>query len=196
MSQGVDPVVCSVFVIVTFVLAGVLQSLWLRSPASRRWRIPLDRGVELNGRRLLGPNKTLSGFVVMVPAVATAFALGHWLLSRNEPSLLSRLWPLTSAEYFLLGAVAGLGFMAGEMPNSFLKRQLGIPAGSAPASPLARVLCFLGDRLDSLLGLLLALSLVVSTPWLMWAILLLAGPGIHWAFSVLLYFLGVKPRWA
>jgi hypothetical protein len=36
-----------------------------------------------------------------------------------------------------LGVCAGFGFMAGELPNSFVKRQLGIRPGERYASSLA-----------------------------------------------------------
>jgi len=34
----------------------------------------------------------------------------------------------------------------------------------------------------------------VPTPWMTWAYVLLIGPGIHLAFSALLYRIGVKAR--
>ena len=43
-------------------------------------------------------------------------------------------------------------------------------------------------------GLVLGITLVVPTPWLTWLFVLLIGPAIHLAFSVLLYRLGVKER--
>jgi CDP-2,3-bis-(O-geranylgeranyl)-sn-glycerol synthase len=56
------------------------------------------------------------------------------------------------------------------------------------------VICFVVDRLDSILGALIAVSLVVPTPPMMWVYVLLIGPGIHLGFSALLYRLGVKAR--
>jgi len=56
------------------------------------------------------------------------------------------------------------------------------------------VICFVVDRVDSILGALIAVSVVVPTPPMMWAYVLLIGPGVHLAFSALLYRLGVKAR--
>ena len=103
---------------------------------------------------------------------------------------------ITGWVFFALGGIASFGFMLGEIPNSFLKRQLGVPPGGAPRGRLARLAAFCADRLDSILGMLLAMSLVVPTPWKMWMFVLVIGPGVHLLFSVALFSLGVKRRWA
>ena len=104
------------------------------------------------------------------------------------------LWPLGPGGYALLGLWTGFWFMAAELPNSFFKRQLDVPPGKAPKHRLAKPICFVLDRFDSILGLLVATTVVVSTPWELWAILLLFGSIVHWLFSVLLFAFGVKER--
>ena len=124
------PIACALFLIAAFVLAGVAQTAWLGSRTSRRFAVPLDGARTFRGRRIFGDNKTARGFLVMVPATGAAF----WLLARlieTRGPLAHGLWPLTLAGYWWLGVAAGFGFMLGELPNSFLKRQLGIPPGEA-----------------------------------------------------------------
>jgi CDP-2,3-bis-(O-geranylgeranyl)-sn-glycerol synthase len=191
--DALDPLACALFLILAFVLAGVAHAAWLGSPASRRFAIPLDAGWTWRGKRILGANKTLRGFMVMIPATAGSFALLAWLASAH-PALGSRLWPLEPRAYALLGLAAGAGFMVGELPNSFLKRRLGIEPGSAAATPLAKAFFSAVDRVDSIVGMLLAVSLLVPTPWLTWLYLVLLGPGIHLGFSFLLFRSGVKQR--
>lgn len=189
-----DPLACAVILIIAFVGAGVLHLIWLRSWLSARFMMPLDGYRTFRGKRVFGDNKTWSGFMVMVPAVGAAFLL-FGLLRTALPSWLSQgLWPLSASSYGLLGLWAGFGFMAGELPNSFLKRQLGIAPGTAPAHRWAKPLCFLIDRLDSIVGMMLALSLVVPVPLQTCAYVLLIGPGIHLSFSVVLFLLDVKAR--
>jgi len=188
-----DPLAAALFLIVGLVLAGLLHSAWLRSAASRRFAVPLDGGRRLRGRRLLGDNKTLRGLMVMVPGTGLSFALLAALLGATSAAPLAP-WPMTPWRYGLLGVWAGLGFMLGELPNSFVKRQLDVPPGRAPRSGPAAALSFVVDRLDSIVGMLAAVSLVVPTPWRTWAWVVVLGPGIHWAFSVLLFRLGVKER--
>ncbi|MDY7227209.1 CDP-archaeol synthase [Hyalangium rubrum] len=188
-----DPLRCALFLISAFILAGAAQTWWFKSPRSARFALPLDGGRTLRGRRLLGANKTWKGFVVMVPAAMVAFALLA-TAARALPGLSEGLWPLTPLQYALLGGSAALGFMLGELPNSFMKRQLGIAPGSAPTSPWGRWLGFAVDRLDSIVGMLLALSLLVPVSWRVWLFVLAVGPAIHWLFNVALYALGVKAR--
>lgn len=189
-----DALACALFLVVTFVVAGVAHSLWLRTAASRRLLVPLDGGLQFRGRRVFGENKTVRGFVVMVPAASAAFAGVFALARRYSPQFAESLWPLTVAGYAALGAWAGLGFMLGELPNSFVKRQLDIAPGMAPRGTLGTIATFIVDRVDSILGMLAFVSIATPTPWLTWGYALIIGPGIHLAFSVLLHRLGVKAR--
>jgi hypothetical protein len=188
---ALDPLACGWFLLLAFVLAGTAQTAWFTSAASRRFAQPLDAGLTLRGRRLFGKNKTLRGFVVMVPASAFCFALLAVLA--GDPAALG-LWPLSTSGYAVAGAVAGFGFMAGELPNSFVKRQLDVPPGGLRRGALASTCQFAVDRLDSGLGMLLALGLLVAVPWQTVAVVLTAGPFIHWTFSVVMFRLGLKPR--
>lgn len=164
----------------------MIQVLWLQSPLSQRFTGPVDLGTRLRGRRLFGDNKTWRGFVGMVPASALSFA--GWSLAFSE------LWDLSLLGYLGLGAACGLGFMAGELPNSFVKRQLDIAPGEPPQSPLWRKVGWVVDRFDSLIGGLLALSVLVPmTPWI-WLGCLLVGPAVHASLSYALYKTGVKKR--
>ena len=189
-----DPLVSALFLTVAFVLAGLAHSAWLRTAASRRLLIPLDGGARFRGRRVFGENKTIRGFVVIVPAAAVSFALLHALVAALLPSIAADLWHLDTAGYLVVGALAGMGFMLGELPNSFAKRQLDVAPGMAPPSRLGATITFVVDRIDSIVGMLIALSLAAPTPWRTWVYALLIGPGIHLAFSALLYRLGVKAR--
>ena len=188
-----DPLRCALFVITAFVIAGVLQTIWLQSTISRRLAVPLDAGLMFRGRRVFGENKTLRGLAVMVPGAAVIFYMLGSMLETGRSSW-SGIWMLGPEQLAVVGAAAGVGFMVGELPNSFIKRQLGIGPGDAPRQSWARVVCFLGDRFDSILGMLASLSLLVPTPWQMWVWVLLLGPAIHWSFSLLLFHLGVKGR--
>jgi CDP-2,3-bis-(O-geranylgeranyl)-sn-glycerol synthase len=182
---------CAWFLLGAFVLAGMAQTAWFAAPLSRRFSRPIDGGATFGGTRVFGDHKTLRGFVVMVPAAAVSFAA---LAAAIGNPAQAGLWPLTVAGYAGLGACAGFGFMAGELPNSFVKRQLGIRPGECPHNRLAAAAQFLADRIDSGLGMLLAVSAIVATPAVTWLLVLSVGPSIHWAFSVLMFHLGLKAR--
>ena len=189
-----QPLPCAVFLTAAFVLAGCTQTVWFRSRLSTPFRVPIDGRRSIGGKRIFGDNKTWSGFVVMVPAVGAAFGVLGLLRPLLPFQWRDGLWPLPPVDYGLLGCVVGFGFMAAELPNSFLKRRLGVEPGAAPANPLARWTCFVIDRTDSIIGGFLALALFVPVSFLTWVYVLLVGSGLHWSFSVLLYHLGVKAR--
>jgi CDP-archaeol synthase len=191
-----EPLACAVFIVAAFVLSGTAHVLWLRSTASMRFAFPIDCGVSLKGKRIFGDHKMFRGFVVMVPATGAAFSLLFAVVRVGIPDFAAQLWTAEPWQYAAFGAWAGLGFMTGELPNSFVKRRLGIPPGGMPAVPSARPICFIADRLDSILGMLAALSVVVSLPVMTWVYVIVAGSGIHWTFSAVLFALGVKERMA
>jgi hypothetical protein len=177
---------CAVFLIGAMIPAGVAHTAWLKSSWSRPLAIPVDFGMTFRGRRLFGPNKMLRGFVTMPLAAGASFFLASRLVAGP--------WAISALHYVLVGIAAGLGFMLGELPNSFAKRQLDIEAGRAPLSGPAKWVCLVVDRADSILGMLVALQLSVPIPALTWAIMLAVGAGIHALFSVAMFFLGVKAR--
>jgi CDP-2,3-bis-(O-geranylgeranyl)-sn-glycerol synthase len=194
MSSEPSAFACAIFLVIAFTIAGLAHSAWLRTRLSRRLFIPLDGGLTLRGRRVFGENKTIRGFVSMVPAAAGAFALCIAIARWAFPELGAELWPLATAGYAAVGAWAGLGFMLGELPNSFVKRQLDVAPGQAPSGRFGAAVSFAVDRTDSIIGMLIALSIATPTPAMTWVYALIIGPGIHLAFSILLYRLGVKAR--
>jgi hypothetical protein len=187
----VDPQAAAVFILTAFTLAGIAQTAWFATSWSHAFAMPLDGGLRIRGRRLFGDHKTLRGFVVMVPAASATFGL---LSAAAAGAPHAWLWPLSPGSYTWLGAWAGFGFMAGELPNSFLKRQLDVEPGGAPVGGIASAAQFVLDRFDSGIGMLTALSLAVDVPWLTWVYVLLGGSFIHWSFSVVMFRLGLKQR--
>lgn len=107
------------------------------------WKQPLDGGTRVRGRRIFGDNKTWRGAVVMWAGV-----LGATLLLSRWPAWWSRLpAPLQAAGPLAYGSLLGLGLVLGELPNSFLKRQLDIAPGDRRTSPAGLALV-LWDQAD------------------------------------------------
>ena len=196
MSSREAAFVESLVILVALSAAGVVHALWMRSAWSHRFDFPLDGGATYRGLRIFGDNKTVRGFMAIVPAAGAAF----WLLGLVRDAglvwLQPGLWGLRPSELLGLGLWAGFGFMAGELPNSFYKRQRGIRAGEVPARGWERTFCLIVDRLDSTLAVLCAMSLIVGLHWQTWVAVMVLGPLVHLAFSGLLYAFGVKARFA
>lgn len=192
MSQ--EAVVRAAFLLLAMSASGAAHVLWLRTGLSRRFGWPVDGGLRFRGRRLFGDNKRVCGFMVLPPATGLTFMLLGGSRELLPAGLAAGLWPLTAWQYAGLGVVCGLAFMLAELPNSFVKRQLGIAPGQAPVQPWLRPIIMLVDRYDSVLGVLIVLSLLVPVPFLTWLLVLLLGPAVHAVFSILLHSLGLKAR--
>jgi CDP-archaeol synthase len=193
VTTALDPAACAAFLIGAFTLAGCFQTFWLASPLSRRFARPLDGGRTFRGRPLFGTNKNIRGFMVMVPAAGVAFALVAAAFMALGPQS-AGLWPGSASRYMLLGIWAGFGFMLGELPNSFLKRQLDIAPGRRAAGAFAGPAFLVLDHLDSIVGMLVALALAIPLPWQTCVYVLLFGPLLHASFSLVLFRLGGKVR--
>jgi hypothetical protein len=106
--------------------APLLHAPVLRYDLLRRLKRPIDGGRTFRGRRIFGDNKTWRGAfcmfsgVLLAALILSAFA-GYW---RRLPV------PLQARSPWLVGSLLGLAVVAGELPNSFVKRQLGIEPGA------------------------------------------------------------------
>jgi CDP-diglyceride synthetase len=131
-------------------------------------------------RRWFGANKTWRGVVVM--SVATVF--GVWLTASVWPDQF-QAWSATT-----LGVLLGLGYVAAELPNSFIKRRLGIEPGKRPAQH--RLWFTLADQADSAIGcaLVYAWTLRLSAATLL--ILVALGPAIHLVVNYTLYLMHLR----
>jgi hypothetical protein len=91
------------------------------------------------------------------------------------------------ANLLALGLLLGLGFVIGELPNSFIKRQLDVPPGAHGGFWHT-----LADQLDSVIGALLTLSFIWVPPLRVWIVALVLGTGLHMAVNGVFVLLGVK----
>ncbi len=185
---------CALLVVGCMALAGIAHVAWLRSMWSRPFAVPIDGGCRWRGQPVLGANKTWRGLMAMPPAAAASFGLAGLARPWMPDWLAAGLWPLAPLQLATVGAISGLAFMLAELPNSFLKRRLGVPPGHPASGPWLRPACFLVDRLDSGLGVMLVLDLMLPLPTLAWCWALGIGAGLHGAFSVWLYRLRLKVR--
>jgi CDP-diglyceride synthetase len=167
----------ALFLTVPLLFSGSLHMAFVRKdwlPALRR---PLNP-------QLFGPNKTWRGFVVMIPGV--------WLGQAIEPLLSNPTTSLRAASGVLLGLSLGLAYMLAELPNSYIKRRLGIEAGMLPTKN--KLLFAFIDQADSAVGCAIAYRLLLGAPWATVIILSLLGPFVHLLANLTLYALGLRRR--
>lgn len=185
---------CAVFLVFALAIAGAVHVAWLRSAYSRHFVAPIDAGASWRGRRLLGDNKTWRGFMAMPLAAALVFSLAAQFREVLPTWFAAGIWAISAGELAFVGFICGLAFMLAELPNSFIKRQLDIyPGATAPHFGL-RVLFLFIDRIDSTLGVLIVLSLLLPVSGMTWVWALLLGICLHWLFSCWLFALRLKGR--
>lgn len=183
-------------------LASGLAVLWLLLPAyiaNAFATLPRGRGPPMDfgrvssrdGRRILGPSKSWSGFFAGGLGAMPFCLLEAWLILLAPPNL--RVVPVLApsvAAAIPLAAILSFGAMAGDALGSFLKRRFGRESG-------ARTI--LVDQLPFVLvpialGLVFYRSLFVSVfaNWegVFW--LLVITLGLHVTFNWVGYKVGVK----
>jgi CDP-diglyceride synthetase len=148
---------------------------------------PLDGGARFRGRRLFGDNKTVRGAIVITVGVTVATLL----LSRWEWWWSELPGDLTEHGALLYGLLLGLGVVLGELPNSFLKRQLDIAPGEQRLSA-GGVLLSIYDQADFVLVVwLLLLPLWVMAPWQA-AFVFAVVTVVHLVINVIGYAIGAR----
>jgi hypothetical protein len=153
--------------------------------------LPIDGGARFRGKRVFGDNKTWRGALVTI-ASTTASA---WAVAKLNACCwqLPSLVPFAETHPVAWGLLLGTGYIVGELPNSFLKRQIGIAPGGSGSGATGQ-LFWVVDQLDSLAGMLLFALPVWQPPLtlvlLLFGIMLVAHPVGAW----IMVLFGLKDR--
>lgn len=133
-------------------IANVVPVLIAKAPLLADWKAPVDFGLKLRSKPILGPHKTIrglaigtfAGFLVFVLQVQAyeSYAWAREVSGELNYSDLS-LW---------LGMLLGFGALFGDLVKSFFKRQVSVTSGKS---------WFPFDQLDYIAGGLLFGSLIV-----------------------------------
>lgn len=170
----------ALWLMLPIVIGGVAHMVWV----TRDWWPALKRPVHAGW---FGANKTWRGFVVM-PLVTVPGAL---LLSLLAPWLPPAIGPaLAAVSPVALGLLLGLGYVLAELPNSFLKRRLGIAPGATPERGKAFFVML--DQLDSAFGFALVYGWFCGIRWPVLVLMILLFPAVALAVKRLLYWARLK----
>jgi CDP-2,3-bis-(O-geranylgeranyl)-sn-glycerol synthase len=152
---------------------------------------PIDGGRTFRGRPIFGHSKTWRGPVAVAIGASAVFELQRRVLADLEG--LSGLAPAGFASLPLwFGAALGAAAELSELPNSFVKRQLGIAPGATAKGPLS-LLFYLWDQLDLLLGYWLVLAAAIPPTPAHVAASLVVVAAIHPLSTLTGYLLGMRP---
>lgn len=161
-------------IMIPMIVSNVAHMVFVKKNSLPRFTIPISTP-------LFGANKTWRGFFI----VGLLNGICLWLINL--------LFPLFAhLEAVIIGLFLGLSYMIFELPNSFLKRRLGIASGQIP--PKNAGWFMLLDKCDSTLGVAIISKFLFDFSWLETVELFLIGVVIHVFFSWLLVVLNIKKR--
>ena len=148
---------------------------------------PLDHNKTYRKKRIFGANKTYRGLLVMIVA-SVFFSYIYYLLVLNVKGLQQyNLLEVTQYSFVFYGVLFGVGYIIGELPNSFYKRQLGVEAGKSNSFRLHLI-----DQVDSVFTVMLLLVVFSSFTWKHFIIGLFFYGAIHILINYLLFLIGLR----
>ena len=178
------------FLAVPLLFAAIGQGFVLKYDGFRFLKRPLDFGLYFRGKRVFGDNKTWRGLVINVAFCMVGTFFQALLQKKGAvPDWLSVLDYRQNAP--IVGLLLGLGMTVGELPNSFLKRQLRIPPGGKRGGPFG-LLYFLFDQVDLALGIWVFLFFLLrpSLSFFLWSLVVTVV--LHAAVSSVGYLLKMR----
>jgi hypothetical protein len=131
------PIFCSLIFHAVIIKLGVMK----------KQAVPIDQGTGI-----FGDNKTFRGFIEAIIGCAFGFPLMIYI---TDVMYYHR--GMTIIRQFIIGSLLGLAIMLSELPNSFIKRRMGIPSGVR-----ASFLTDLIDQIDIMLGFFYVYSNYIS----------------------------------
>ncbi len=174
------------------ILAGILNMAWCKAPVFDFLKTPLDHNrTFMDGRRLLGDNKTYKGLAGML-AFGVACTILWGAVCGSSDYLQGHNYLYRSHDNTLLyngviGFFLGLAYALFELPNSFIKRRFAVPSGKTVGGP-GRYFFIFFDQADSIIGCTLAVCFVYPMSPAFYLAYVLVGAATHIILNMLLYF--------
>lgn len=173
------------------ILAGIVNSAFCKSPVLARLDIPIDGNKSfVDGKRVFGNSKTYKGFLGYI-VITTVFYVVWGIMSVNSTFL-------THYNFFyqnhanaimfnlLIGILLGFAWALCELPNSFLKRRLGI-GQSGTLRGWKKVFFVILDQADSIFGITIIIALFYTLTIGNYFFFVAVGAATHLLFNYLLY---------
>ncbi len=131
--------------------------------------------------RLFGENKTIRGFIFLPLAmgfvcIAESFIVGPFCIDHIKD--------------LYVGMGLGFVYMLSELPNSFIKRRLGIPTGAS--SENYKILQLIADKTDSLIGATVFYFFMMEIQFRETVLLFTISLILHFSISWLLVLMNLK----
>ena len=173
------------------ILAGILNMAWCKADILKPLQKPIDAGKNFRDKcRIFGDNKTwkgLVGYILLNSLSMVIFGLIFNALNWNQYSFIYQNHDNNLLFNLGVGALIGLTYALFELPNSFLKRRLGIKPGKTANGWWRAFFVFL-DQADSIFGLCLVVCLFYPMSLGLYFAYVLIGAATHILINIILYF--------
>lgn len=177
--------------LVPAMIAGILNMVWCKTSFLASLQRPIDKKRTLSDKqRIFGDNKTWKGFWGML-VLGTALNVLWGMLCRSIPYMENHNFFYdrhrnTNGYNLIVGLLVGLSYALCELPNSFVKRRLGIRPGKPPKGWQAPLFIFM-DQADSVFGMVAIVALFSPMRPVFYFLYVLLGATTHIVINILLY---------
>lgn len=176
----IDYIKNSFILLLPLIFSGIVHMIFVKKDYCAFLKIPFSI-------KLFGANKTIRGLVVMVLFTIVGVHL--------TDILLRSVWQIDfykEANLSILGGLLGLFYILFELPNSFMKRRLGISPGKQATHNAFWFSLY--DQMDSGAGLALVYYFYLNIDIGLNLFMIFLGTFVHLFFNVLLYSLRLRSQ--
>ena len=169
------------------IAAAIFHMIIVKMDCCKLLSYPLDHNYTFRGKRIFGKNKTYRGVVIMILA-SIFFSFLYLYGVRNSVYMEEyNLLDFENYSFIFYGVLFGLGYVIGELPNSFMKRQMDIEVGKA-----SNIFMIILDQIDSVLVIMFLLVFFSSFTWRLFFYGVFFYGFIHIIINYMLFLLGLR----
>ncbi len=175
-----EHLVTALLIIFPAALGGILHMIFVKKDWLPFLKIPVNNW-------LFGANKTIRGFILMPLLSIPGGYLSYMLFGGSALTI-----NIATTPWFIFGLLAGFAYILFELPNSFIKRRMGIlPGENAERFSLFFVIL---DQLDSSIGGAVLALVYFKSPLVTAICVLFLGPVIAYTVKRILFLFGLKKK--
>lgn len=177
------------------IIAGIMNMIWCKSSILKKIQTPIDGGKYfMDEKRIFGDNKTWKGILgyLIFNIIASIF----WgiicnFANLNNYNFFYVQYENTFTYNLLIGLLLGTAYSIFELPNSFLKRRLGIEPGKTTTG-FKKIFFIILDQADSIFGIALVVWLFYPIGIKIYLLFIVLGTITHLLINMMLYFLHLR----
>lgn len=152
-------------------------------PVIKHFTYPADFYLKFRGKRILGNNKTIRGFICGIILSISLVYLQIFIYQHVHFVRSSMLLNYNTINPLIFGGLSGFGALVGDSVKSFFKRQLNIPPGGS---------WFPFDQIDYIFGGIFFISFYIRLTYLEYIALFLMWFLLHPLTTLIGYLLRLK----